>query len=75
MAGVKLCVRRVILLKTAWATKLIFIQKKEDFNNYEDDGKDERRKRRKKMMVKHRHWTKIANDDDGSQSVDSQTVD
>lgn len=27
----------------------MFIQKNEDFNNYEDDGKDDRGKRRKKM--------------------------
>lgn len=64
IACVQLCIRRVILLKTAWATKLMFIQKNEDFNNYEDDGKDDRGKRRKKMILNHRQWTKIANDDD-----------
>lgn len=32
----------------------MFIQKNEDFNNYEDDRKDDRGKRRKKMILNHR---------------------
>lgn len=55
----------------------MFILKNKDFKNYEDDRKDERGKR-KKMILNHRQWTKIENDDDdddGPQSLDSQTMD